>query len=73
MGGPFVHLRVASSCAYLRAASGPEALVAVAAAHGMATLALTDVHNPYGAPRFERACVAAGIRPIHGVEVATTT
>ncbi len=40
---------------------------------GMETLALTDLHNPYGAPRFERACMAAGIRPIHGVEVATTT
>ncbi len=69
----FVHLQVASSCAYLHAASSPEALVAAAAAHGMGTLALTDVRNPYGAPRFERACNAAGIRPIHGVEVATTT
>ncbi|MCA1667223.1 MAG: error-prone DNA polymerase, partial [Thermomicrobia bacterium] len=69
----FVHLQVASSCAYLHAASSPEALVAAAAAAGMDTLALTDVHNPYGAPRFERACNAAGIRPIHGVEVATTT
>jgi len=69
----FVHLQVASSCAYLHAASSPEALVAAAAAHGMGTLALTDVRNPYGAPRFERACNAAGIRPIHGVEVTTTT
>jgi error-prone DNA polymerase len=72
MGG-FVHLQVASSCAYLHAASSPEALVAAAASHGMDTLALTDVHNPYGAPRFERACKAVGIRPIHGAEVATTT
>jgi DNA polymerase III alpha subunit len=69
----FVHLQVASSCAYLHAASSPEALVTAAAATGMDTLALTDVHNPYGAPRFERACSAAGIRPIHGVEVITTT
>ncbi len=69
----FVHLQVASSCAYLHAASSPEALVAAADTQGMDTLALTDLHNPYGAPRFERACRAAGIRPIHGVEVATTT
>lgn len=69
----FVHLQVASSCAYLHAASSPEVLVAAAAAHEMKTLALTDVRNPYGAPRFERACKAAGIRPIHGVEVTTTT
>ncbi len=73
MADAFVHLQVASSCAYLHAASSPEALVAAAASHGMETLALADLHNPYGAPRFERACIAAGIRPIHGVEVATTT
>jgi len=73
MGTGFVHLQVASSCAYLHAASSPEALVAAAAAQGIETLALTDLHNPYGAPRFERACRAAGIRPIHGVEVGTTT
>lgn len=73
MAEPFVHLQVASSCAYLHAASNPEALVAAAAAQGVTTLALTDRHNPYGAPRFHRACREAGISPIHGVEVATTT
>ena len=72
MAEPFVHLQVASSCAYLQAASTPEALVAAAVAHGMTTLALTDHQNPYGAPRFHRAAQAAGIRPIHGVEVTTT-
>ncbi len=69
----FVHLAACSSCSYLHAASSPEALVQAAAAHGMDTLALTDRDNPYGAPRFERACLAAGIRPIHGVELRTTT
>lgn len=73
MEAPFVHLQTASACSYLRAASSPEVLVAAAASLGMATLALTDIDNPYGAPRFERACRAAGIRPIHGVEVTTTT
>ena len=73
MDTPFTHLQVASSCAYLQGASSPEDLVAAAAAHGMTTLALTDVGNPYGAPRFHHACRAAGIQPIHGVEVATTT
>ena len=69
----FVHLQVASACSYLRAASSPEALVTAAASLGMTVLALTDIDNPYGSPRFERACRAAGIRPIHGVEVTTTT
>ncbi len=73
MATPFIHLHVVSSCAYLRGASSPEVLVAAAVAHGMATLALTDAANPYGAPRFHRACKAAGISAIHGVEVATTT
>ena len=73
MADAFVHLQVASSCAYLHGASSPETLIAAAASQDMTTLALTDVHNPYGSPRFERACRAAGIRPIHGVEVRTTT
>ncbi len=72
MDGPFIHLQVISSCAYLSAASSPEALVSAATAQGMTTLALTDVANPYGAPRFHRAA-EAGIRPLHGVEVTTTT
>jgi len=70
---PFVHLQVSASSSYLRGASSPEALVAAAVAHGYDTLALTDVTNPYGAPRFHRACKDAGIRAIHGVEVTTTT
>ncbi len=73
MADAFVHLQVASSCAYLHGASSPETLIAAAASQDMTTLALTDVHNPYGSARFERACRAAGIRPIHGIEVATTT
>ena len=73
MDAPFVHLHVVSSCAYLRGASAPEAIVAAATAHGMGTLALTDFANPYGAPRFHRACKAVGIRAVHGVEVETTT
>lgn len=73
MDAPFIHLHVVSSCAYLHGASTPETLVAAAVAHGMGTLALTDVANPYGAPRFHRAAKAAGIRAIHGIEVETTT
>lgn len=70
---PFIHLQVTSSCAYLQGASTPETLVHAAVAHGITTLALTDWHNPYGAPRFHRAANEAGIRAIHGVEVETTT
>ena len=73
MTAPFIHLQVTSSCAYLQGASPPEALVNAAVTQGMDTLALTDLHNPYGAPRFHRDAKAMGIRPIHGVEVRTTT
>ncbi len=72
MTEPFVHLHVTSSCAYLRGASSPESLVQAATTHGIGTLALTDIYNPYGVPRFHRAAKEAGIRPLYGVEVTTT-
>ncbi len=70
MGDPFVHLRVASGYSLQYGASHPSALVAAAADHEMDTLALTDRDGMYGAVRFAKACLAAGIAPVVGVDFA---
>ena len=70
MPDPFVHLHVASGYSLRYGASHPQALVARAAEQEMDTLALTDRDGAYGAVKFARACYAAGIRPVLGVELA---
>jgi error-prone DNA polymerase len=67
---PFVHLHVASGYSLRYGASSPQTLVDRAAEHGMDTLALTDRDGVYGAVRFVKACTAAGIRPVLGVDLA---
>jgi error-prone DNA polymerase len=67
---PFVHLHVASGYSMRYGASSPAVLVERAAEHGMDALALTDRDGAYGAVKFVQACVAAGIRPILGVDLA---
>ncbi len=66
----FVHLRVASGYSFQYGASHPAELVAEAAAHGMDALAITDRGGLYGAVRFAKACLQAGIAPIVGVDLA---
>ncbi|MEO7587276.1 MAG: DNA polymerase III subunit alpha [Arachnia sp.] len=66
----FSHLRVASGYSFQYGASHPSALVAAAAGFGMDTLALTDRNGLYGAVRFAKACLKAGIAPIVGVDLA---
>src|SRR3954447_13741133 len=70
MSDPFVHLHVASGYSLRYGASHPHTLVERAAEHEMDTLALTDRDGTYGAVKFARACYAAGIRPVLGVELA---
>ncbi len=70
MTDSFVHLHVASGYSLRHGASLPHVLVARAAEHGMDTLALTDRDGLYGAVRFTKACRAAGIRPLYGVDLA---
>jgi len=70
MSDPFVHLHVASGYSLRYGASHPQTLVERAAEQEMDTLALTDRDGTYGAVRFARACYAAGIRPVLGVELA---
>jgi len=67
---PFVHLHVASGYSLRHGASHPHLLVQRAADHGMDTLALTDRDGLYGAVRFAKACMAAGVRPVLGVDLA---
>ncbi len=70
MTDPFVHLHVASGYSLRHGASHPHVLVERAAEHGMDALALTDRNGVYGAVRFVNACVAAGVRPLLGVDLA---
>ena len=67
---PFVHLHVASGYSLRHGASHPRVLVERAAEHGMDTLALTDRDGAYGVVKFAKACAAAGVRPVFGVDLA---
>jgi error-prone DNA polymerase len=67
---PFVHLHVASGYSLQYGASSPQALVERAVEHEMDTLALTDRDGTYGAVRFAKACLEAGVRPVLGVDLA---
>ena len=65
----YVELHAASAFSFLQGASLPEALIERAAALGYPALALLDRDGVYGAPRFHKAALAAGIRPIIGAEL----
>jgi error-prone DNA polymerase len=65
----YVELHTASAFSFLQGASLPEALVERAAALGYPALALLDRDGVYGAPRFHKAALAAGIRPLIGAEL----
>ena len=65
----YVELHAASAFSFLQGASLPEALVDRAVDLGYSTLALLDRDGVYGAPRFHKAALRAGIRPIIGAEL----
>src|SRR3954468_16442685 len=65
----YIELHTASAFSFLDGASLPEALIDQAARYGYSALALLDRDGVYGAPRFHRAALAAGIRPIIGAEL----
>ena len=67
---PFVHLHVASGYSLQYGASLPHVLVERAAEQEMDTLALTDRDGTYGAVKFAKACLQAGMRPVLGVDLA---
>lgn len=65
-----VHLHVASGYSARYGASHPRDLVRPAVERGIGTLALTDRDTATGAVRFAKASIAAGIRPVFGIDVA---
>ena len=69
---PYIELHAASAFSFLRGASLPEALVARAATLGYPALALLDADGVYGAPRFHKAALKAGIKPIIGAELTVS-
>ena len=71
MSDPFVHLHVASGYSMRYGTAHPSALVERAVDHGMDTLGLTDRDGIYGAVKFVKACMSAGVRPVLGVDLAT--
>jgi len=66
----FSHLHVASAYSTHYGVTMPEALAEQAAAQGASLLAVTDRDGLYGAVKHVRACVAVGIRPALGADLA---
>lgn len=66
----FVHLQTASAFSAHYGTARPELLVAAAAEFGAPIAALTDRDGLYGAVRHIRACIAANIEPVVGVDLA---
>jgi error-prone DNA polymerase len=69
----YVELHTASAFSFLQGASLPEALIDRAAELGYSALALLDRDGVYGAPRFHKAALSAGIRPIIGAELTVAS
>ena len=69
----YVELHTSSAFSFLDGASLPETLVERAAVLGYPALALLDRDGVYSAPRFHKAAVAAGVRPIIGSELTIST
>ncbi|GAB7063855.1 DNA polymerase III subunit alpha [Streptomyces mexicanus] len=66
----FAHLHTVSGFSLRYGASHPERLAERAAERGMDALALTDRDTLAGTVRFAKACAAAGVRPLFGVDLA---
>ncbi|MFF4531581.1 DNA polymerase III subunit alpha [Streptomyces sp. NPDC001407] len=64
------HLHVSSGYSARYGVSHPHVLVERAAERGIGALALTDRDTVSGVVRFAKAAMAAGVRPIFGVDVA---
>ncbi|GAA4711997.1 DNA polymerase III subunit alpha [Brevibacillus fulvus] len=73
MNGSFVHLHTHTEYSLLDGAARIEALVRKTAELGMPALAITDHVNLYGAVPFYKACRAAGVKPILGMEAYILT
>ncbi len=65
----YIELHCHSNFSFLDGASHPEDLVSRASELGMHALGITDHDGLYGAARFYKACLKAGVKPIFGAEV----
>jgi error-prone DNA polymerase len=65
----FTHLHSHTHYSFGIGTSTPEALAEAAAKRGFRALACTDTNGVYGAIAFQRACEAAGMRPILGAHL----
>src|SRR5688500_13137805 len=68
---PVTHLHAHTHFSFGIGVSSPEVLATAAAERGYRALACTDTNGVYGAIEFQRACDAAGIRPILGAHLVT--
>src|SRR5262249_33633151 len=66
----YAEMRVASAFSFLDGSSLPEDLVEEAARREIPAVALVDRNGVYGAPRFYKAAVAAGIKALVGAEIS---
>jgi DNA-directed DNA polymerase III PolC len=69
----FTHLHLHTHFSFGLGVSSPEVVAAAAAERGFGALACTDTNGVYGAVEFQRACEAAGVRPILGAHLVTDT
>ncbi|MGE0580984.1 MAG: DNA polymerase III subunit alpha [Steroidobacteraceae bacterium] len=67
-GAGFVHLRVHTEYSLVDSVVRVPELVAAAAAAGMPAIAVTDECNLFAMVKFYRAALAAGVKPIVGVD-----
>lgn len=72
VGESFVHLHVHTEYSMLDGAARLGSLFGSAAALGQPALAMTDHGNMFGAYDFHRQAVAAGVKPILGIEAYVT-
>jgi DNA polymerase-3 subunit alpha len=68
----FVHLRVHSSYSLSEGAIKAEKIAALAREAAMPAVAIADTGNLFGALEFSQACVAKGVQPIIGCQIALT-
>src|SRR5437667_4982646 len=68
----FIELHTQSAFSFLEGAELPEAYAAAAARLEMPAVALCDRDGVYGAPRFTRAALDVGVKPIIGSEITLT-
>ena len=66
----YIELKTSSAFSFLEGASLPEEIAREAARLEYPAIALLDRDGLYGAPRFYKACLKAGVRPLVGARIS---